>query len=981
MASGSTTATETPNTPQSEDAPRASFQSFASSGAQSSYSNPEPTTFSFPDPPNFSRPGSNRNSGNTNNNHNHSYAPYRESLIALPSPTGSFPGTPVAAGHSKHSSIASVSSMSMRPSASASAMSQPPLTASSIQYTLVEEREKEAANEKGDKRDKDKSPSEWSVEEVVEWLKLKGFDKDVCDKFIEQEITGDVLLELDVNLLKSEIGIMAFGKRMRIANAITDLRRPPSIVYSDHTDARPPQSPLTPHSPPMYHAHAHAHAHTRQPSQHSFPGAGAGASLSVPYAPSVQASSSVGSPMMYGSGLTSSYTESPATDYLGPPEGSAMGVSVSAPAMNGNGNGNGKAAKGRPAQLMLSPSDGALKESAKAVSDIIEQEDEERGIASEGEVVHTTSMRRRLFGRSHDSAGSKADSNSRHSKEGSLIASPVISEGREKGKDKEKEKEKEKEKDKERDKDKESMKSSRHARAKKSFDGGRGGDRLSIFGGTFSGSLGGKSRKPPPKYAGSNSTDGTHDEHGSDKSSLFTIPRLHSSGSRKVSSTQSTPNGTPKNGHKEPKVKDSPKPVMLSVREPRDPALLRKRTSSAPPPSDAKHATNTHVSAMVAAGLESPLKQGQSILAQIGEADHSGWMRKKGERYNSWKLRYFIIKGQHMYYLRSNSPSETKIKGYINIVGYKVTVDENVNPGRYGFRIEHDNDKTHYFSSDEKTIIRDWMKAIMKATIGRDYTKPVISSCNIPTIPLTVAQAMSPAPRPPSPTARDATQKALRRENPNQLSSRDARILMGLPSSNDNKEDRTRLESFFDGDTLPSPVEDLGESPVIVSRSPAVPSRPSREMRRQSITRASISVTPEDTALIEWANSHLPLSLQIKDPTGSVCGGLSLLRIAESVKGRPMSPSVPDSAFPQSPTDDKLDGLFQLFDFLLDNDVKMGSVSINDVRQGKRDKILQLLRALKAWEDKRRAIHNSIGSASSVQAGGFMAPSTVAMVW
>jgi hypothetical protein len=27
---------------------------------------------------------------------------------------------------------------------------------------------------------------------------------------------------------------MAFGKRMRIANAITDLRRPPSIEYSDH---------------------------------------------------------------------------------------------------------------------------------------------------------------------------------------------------------------------------------------------------------------------------------------------------------------------------------------------------------------------------------------------------------------------------------------------------------------------------------------------------------------------------------------------------------------------------------------------------------------------------------------------------------------------------------------------------------------------------------------------------------------------------
>lgn len=74
---------------------------------------------------------------------------------------------------------------------------------------------------------------------------------------------------------------------------------------------------------------------------------------------------------------------------------------------------------------------------------------------------------------------------------------------------------------------------------------------------------------------------------------------------------------------------------------------------------------------------------------------------------------------------------------------------------------------------------------------------------------------------------------------------------------------------------------------------------------------------------------------------------------------------MPDSAFPSGPNDDKLDGLFRLFDFLLDNDVKMGSVSINDVRMGKRDKILQLLKALKAWEDKRRQIAESIGSGAS----------------
>jgi SAM domain (Sterile alpha motif) len=66
----------------------------------------------------------------------------------------------------------------------------------------------------------------------------------------EQEITGDVLLELDVNLLKTEFGIAAYGKRVRIANAISELRRPPSISYSDH--------PASPHS--LMHGHSNPHS-------------------------------------------------------------------------------------------------------------------------------------------------------------------------------------------------------------------------------------------------------------------------------------------------------------------------------------------------------------------------------------------------------------------------------------------------------------------------------------------------------------------------------------------------------------------------------------------------------------------------------------------------------------------------------------------------------------------------------------------------
>ncbi|KAK0230188.1 hypothetical protein IW262DRAFT_1336895 [Armillaria fumosa] len=796
-----------------------------------------------------------------------------------------------------------------------------------------------------DKKEKT-HPSEWSLDDVIDWLKNKGFDQDVCEKFTEQEITGDVLLELDVNLLKTEIGIMAFGKRMRIANAITDLRRPPSIIYSDHPDQPSPPSPMivSPHlftSSPATYAEGPSHSHSRNQSQsqshHSYPG-------STRYSHSVQSSVNGFAALISPESApqTADTPVSPRSTLDPEPESAGLAMSAT----------NGKAPKSRPSQLSLSPSDGALNASIKAVGDIpeeVEEEREERAALSEGEGLPSRSVRRRLFGRSQDSENSGKDSGSRASKDGISPSSSVLPVFADKDKDRAKDKTKDKYKDKD---------GGRHGRKQRSVDVGKSGERLSLFAGSFGGTLG-KSRKPPPKYSG---------DDVSEKGSSFHLPRLYSTSGRKLSSGRPSTPGAPKRSSKDDKesfrdgAADKERKDSKEVKEGRtEHATLRKRTSSYPGsyPASPELPKNE--------GTVGQLKPGQSILEQIGEPDHTGWMRKRGDRYNSWKLRYFVLKGPHLYCLRSDSLSETKIKGYINIIGYRVTVDENVNPGKYGFRIEHEHDKMHFFSSDEKVIIRDWMKAIMKATIARDYTQPVISSCNIPTIPLMVAQAMNPAPRPPSPTARDATQKALRRDNPNQLSSRDARVLMGLPSSDSAKEERTRLESFFSDQSVDLSVE------TIDTANKTAPPRPSR---RQNSTLSVM--TPMDSDLIEWANSHLPSTLQIKDTTVSIYGGLHLFRIAESIKGRPVSPPVPDSAFPVDSNDEKLDGLFRLFDFLLDHDVKMGSVSINDVRQGKPEKIVQLLRALKAWEDKRKALAQSIrGSVSSgsVSATGFMATS------
>jgi hypothetical protein len=110
---------------------------------------------------------------------------------------------------------------------------------------------------------------------------------------------------------------------------------------------------------------------------------------------------------------------------------------------------------------------------------------------------------------------------------------------------------------------------------------------------------------------------------------------------------------------------------------------------------------------------------------------------------------------------------------------------------------------------------------------------PVVSSVNVPTIPLAVAQAMNPAPRPPSPTARAATQRAMRRENTNQLSTRDAEILMSMAptSSGITNGSHPRVQSFFSELEMDGPVS----SPTSL-KSQAPPVRPPRELRRNAST-------------------------------------------------------------------------------------------------------------------------------------------------
>ncbi|KAG9101848.1 polar growth protein [Ceratobasidium sp. 370] len=786
--------------------------------------------------------------------------------------------------------------------------------------------------------------AQWTLTHVLAWLAAKGFDQEVQRAFTENDITGDVLLELDGAALKDEIGITAFGKRSRLLKAIAELKQ-----GGEKEKER-----------------------------------GTGTDTEV--AAAAGGARFLGHATRSSAGWSSSRPGTPGAKEL--EDESKLRV------RNGNG--------ARPTSLVLSPSDGALAtrqlwNPSRDRENSANSGKDERGVLSEGEASRKPDIAKsKQFFDTQTPTTTKTDpSESGSTPISSFPPSPSFK--REKWGDKDRIVGGDKDRlaagsTPKKDKDDGSV--GGHSRGKKSVDGtSTGKERLSIFGNPL-----GKGRKPAPRYS-----------TGADANSpVQSDDRSHRSLSRLYMGSSSQ------------RKKERPTVPPISPVAPMD-SEARKRTISGPlggmrsaSPAGgytkAGASLSPHLpqrtlsmSPSVARSQSSQtapnLKPGERAVDQIGEPDYSGWMRKKGDRYNSWKLRYFVLKGPHLYYLRSRT--ETKIKGYVNITGYKVIADENANPGRYGFRIVHDTLKPHFFSSEEQVVVREWMKALMKATIARNFNDPVRSSCNIPTIPLAVAQQMNPAPRPPSPSEREAAQRAARRDNPNQLSSRDARILMGLPEDGPAPREpveQHRMNSFFaengqqpafdgrasgygsggnpgyngangnQGHNGASGYNGRGynrgyeRSSVAETEQPmspmssVAPTRPSRDMRpRMSKTVSRMNgLSADEQGLLEWVNSKLPPTCPLaEDLSLSMASGLILFRLAEAIKET--DSGVPDSAFPQGPGDDRLDGLFKLFDFLLDNDVRMGAVSINDVRNGNGEKIAQLVRSLKSWDEKRRA--------------------------
>ncbi|ORY90693.1 hypothetical protein BCR35DRAFT_299255 [Leucosporidium creatinivorum] len=726
-----------------------------------------------------------------------------------PPPAAATPAPIVTATDPIHASPAA-SLTSATHSRSSSRLGMAPLTAGSI--ATIDTSPHGSAN--GSKTAPPHDPTLWSVDDVVEWGRGKGFDNLTLSKFQEHEISGDVLLEMDVAMLK-EIDLIAFGRRVHIYNAIKELKaRVPKPARADV--ASPSLSGYEPDSPGNLSFASPGQASFSSPPE-DVQGLGFEDDTSSIARPTSSLARSVNSLQPRRStGAISSTQASPTThkrSVTGGTQDSAAQDSLDQPIPEEDNETDTQSGSNKTPIIAALPAVAAAAAAAAAAS--TSRSDSTRGKSKPA---------------SRRSGTDKSDT--------SAPPSPVIT--------------------------------------RKKKDSGAS-DRSSMF---FGAALG-RNRKPPPRVPSALlvDSDGRVARPGSSSGDAkSTRARMALNASKRTTRLFGSFGGS--GSEKNAGIENLRKTSTSTLGSPRD-----------APSSMSPRVVDVASSEMTSAQPDA-VTDGSNLLERIGTPDYTGWMQKKGEKYNSWKPRFFVLKGIHLYWLKGEG--EQKAKGFINLRGYRVISDPNVHVGQFGFKIVHDHERPHFFSAAEQVTIRTWMKEIMKATIGRDYSEVVVSSCDMDTMPLSVAQSMNPRPRPPSPTERARVQRErYAGTNPNTLTPKDAQILMefspGSPLMGGTgfatpPASGIRRSSSSNANTTLSQLavdpEPTATTPAVVPTAAPVasPVSPTKSLQRKSSS---------DQELLAWVNASLPSSTPLAtDLSDSLRSGRILVRLVENLSGK-----------------------------------------------------------------------------------------------
>lgn len=111
----------------------------------------------------------------------------------------------------------------------------------------------------------------------------------------------------------------------------------------------------------------------------------------------------------------------------------------------------------------------------------------------------------------------------------------------------------------------------------------------------------------------------------------------------------------------------------------------------------------------------------------------SGWLLKEGVSVRSWKRRYFVLKGDYLFYFKDTECSKDTLIGKIQ---YKKSLVYELRPNnledgdslnkdgcdhlaasglKYGFCLKFLDAPSRYFCSDSEREVKDWITIFMRS--------------------------------------------------------------------------------------------------------------------------------------------------------------------------------------------------------------------------------------------------------------------------
>jgi len=142
-----------------------------------------------------------------------------------------------------------------------------------------------------------------------------------------------------------------------------------------------------------------------------------------------------------------------------------------------------------------------------------------------------------------------------------------------------------------------------------------------------------------------------------------------------------------------------------------------------------------------------PPKKGISVTS-LGSPEKDGWLTKQGGSWKNWKRRWFVLKGDCLYYFKTNK--DTEETGIIELTRESV-VREEPKKKRYAFSVATTPDakRIYYMYPDNVGDTQDWIHVLNTAIDKKKASGPG----SAPSIPVQSNQMHSNAISPPAPSS------------------------------------------------------------------------------------------------------------------------------------------------------------------------------------------------------------------------------------